>query len=139
MAAGLFCLLVGTGLWGGITGSPTGVHGTVAVFGAIVAAIGGWLCWHAPLSMVLVDRATQLVTLTRRGWLRRDTEHYPGATITNVRVTKERDSKGKPVYRVELVLQAGAAVSVSLVRPHDRKGCMRAAEHLWAALGLPKP
>ncbi len=136
MAAGLLCLAAALGLWGDPAAPPTGPHGKAVAFGGVVAAIGAWLCWHAPLSMVVVDHATQILTLTRRSLLRRSTDHYPGATIANVRVTKERDSKGKPVYRVELVLHTGAAVSIPLVRPHDRNGCMRAAERLWAALGL---
>jgi hypothetical protein len=39
---------------------------------------------------------------------------------------------------VELVLDSGSIVPVPLIRPADRHGCMRAAEHLWKALELPR-
>jgi hypothetical protein len=42
------------------------------------------------------------------------------------------------LYRVEFLLDSGSVVPVPLIRPNDRDGCMRAAEHLWKALGLPR-
>jgi len=65
-------------------------------------------------------------------------ERYPVDAIVDVRVKKERQGKGDPLYRVELLLDSGNVVPVSLIRPNDRDGCMRAAEHLWKALGLPR-
>ncbi|MCK7474540.1 MAG: hypothetical protein MZV49_15470 [Rhodopseudomonas palustris] len=65
-------------------------------------------------------------------------EQYPLDAIADARVTKERDGKGSPAYRVELVLQTGGVVRVPPTCPNDRTGCMRAAEHLWKALELPR-
>jgi hypothetical protein len=108
------------------------------VLGSLAFALGAWVCWRAPLSILVVDRAAQTVTLTRRGLFHTTVERYPADAIVDVRVTKERDGKGNPVYRVELVLHTGNLVPVSLNRPRDRAGCMRAAENLRAALGLPR-
>lgn len=106
--------------------------------GSLAFALGAWVCWRAPLSTLVVDRAAQTVTLTRRGLFHTTAERYPADAIVDVRIAKERDGKGSPVYRVELVLHTGTLVPVSLIRPRDREGCMRAAECLWAALGLPR-
>jgi len=108
------------------------------VLGSLAFALGAWVCWRAPLSTLVVDRPAQTVTLTRRGLFHTTAERYPADAIVDVRVAKERDGKGNPVYRVELVLHTGNLVPLSLIRPRDRAGCMRAAERLWAALGLPR-
>ncbi len=110
----------------------------IALVGCVAAAAGAWICWRAPLSTLVVDRARQTVTMTRRGMFGRTTEQYPTTAIDDVRVTKERDGKGAPVYRVELVLVSGNVVPVFQIGPHDRDGCMRAAKHLRVALGLPR-
>jgi len=130
--------LAALGLVGDVRAYPMLSRTGAGLFGAIAFTVGVWLCWHAPLSTVVVIRAGQTVTLTRRGLFRTTTESYPGSTIAEVRVTKERDGKERPIYRVELVLDTGQAVPVFLSPSHDREGCMRAAELLWTAVGLPK-
>lgn len=110
----------------------------IAVVGCIAAAAGAWICWRAPLSTLVLDRNRQTLTVTRRGLFSRTTEQYPTVAIADVRVAKERDGRGAPVYRLELILVCGSVVPVPLLRPRDRAGCMRAAERLWAALGLPR-
>ncbi len=135
---GGLCALAALGLVGGVKAYPMLSRPGAGLFGAVAFTVGVWLCWHAPLSTVVVNRAGKTVTLTRRGLLRTTMESYPGSTIAEVRVTKERDGKERPVYRVELVLDTGQAVPVSLSPSHDREGCMRAAGLLWTALGLPK-
>lgn len=135
---GAVCVLAVAGLTinGRISSPPVRIG--IALVGCIAAAAGAWICWRAPLSNLVVDRARQTVTMTRRGLFNKTTVQYPTAAIDDVRVTKERDGKGAPVYRVELVLVSGNVVPVSLIGPHDREGCMRAAKRLWVALGLPR-
>jgi hypothetical protein len=108
------------------------------LLGGVVLALGAWVCWRAPVYTLVVDRAGQTVTLTRRGWFRTLTEQYPVNVIADVRVTKERLRERAPAYRVELVLHTGSVVPLPLIRSSDRDGCMRAAEHLWTALGMPR-
>jgi hypothetical protein len=126
------------GLVGGSTTFTLPSRVGVGLLGSLVFALGAWVCWRAPFSALVVDRAAQAVTLTRRGWFRTITEQYPADTIADVRVTKERAKRGIAVYRVELVLHTGNVVPISLIPPRDRDGCMRAAEHLGTALGLPR-
>jgi len=137
-AAGGFSLLVAAGLVSDGKTYTIAVRLASGLLGSLVLARGGWVCWRAPLSTLVVDRVAQTVTLTRRGLFRTIAEQYPADAIVDARVKKERDGKGSPRYRVELVLDSGSVVPVSLIRPHDRDGCMRAAERLWKALGLPR-
>jgi hypothetical protein len=87
---------------------------------------------------VVVDRIDQTVTLTRRGLFHTMTQRYPADAVADARVTKERDGRGSPLYRVELLLRSGSVIPISVIGPRDREGCMRAAEHLWKALDLPR-
>jgi hypothetical protein len=135
---GGFCALVALGLANDGRTYSLLVRIGIGLFGGIAAAAGAWICWRAPLSTLVVDRARRTVTITRRGLFNKTTEQYPTTAIDDVRVTKERDGKGAPVYRVELVLVSGNVVPVSLIGPHDREGCMQAAKRLWVALGLPR-
>jgi hypothetical protein len=136
--AGGLCALVASGLMGEKMAFPPPFRLELGLLGGVAVAGGAWLCWRSPRATLVVDRATQRLTLTRHGLFRRNVEQYPGAAIADVRVTKERDGKGDPVYHIELVLQTGDVVPVSLLHPRDRAGCMRAAEHLWTALGMPR-
>jgi hypothetical protein len=115
---------------------PAARLGLVLVGGLAVAA-GAWVSWRAPRFALVVDRSRRTVTITHRGSIRHTIEEYPVAAVADVRVTKERERKGEPVYRVELVLHTGSVVPAS--RPHrrDRAECMRAAERLWKVLGAP--
>lgn len=108
------------------------------LLGGLVCAIGTWIGWRAPLFTLVVDRVGRTVTLTRRRLFHTMTERYPADAIVDARVTKERDGKGTPLYRVELVLHTGNVVPLPLLHRRDREGCMRAAEHLWTALDLPR-
>jgi hypothetical protein len=109
----------------------------LGLLGGLAVAAGAWVCWRAPRFTLAVDRSRQTVTVTRRGPVRQTVEQYPVAAVADVRVTKERERRGKPVYRVELVLHTGSVVPAS--RPHlrDRTECMRAAGRLWVVLGKP--
>lgn len=131
-------ILVTAGLAGGARPYTIGVRVVAGAVGTLALALGAWLCWRAPLSALVVDRVGRSVALTRRSLFRTATEQYPLDAIADARVTKERDGKGSPTYRVELVLQTGGIVRVPLIRSNDRSGCMRAAEHLWKALDLPR-
>jgi hypothetical protein len=135
-AAGGYFVLVAVGLASGGKTSTVAARVAVGLLGSLALALGAWVCWRAPRSALVVDRVAQTVTLTRRGLFRTIVEQYPTDAIVDARVTKERDGKGSPRYRVELVLDSGSVVPVFLVHPHDRAGCMRAARHLWKALGL---
>jgi hypothetical protein len=137
-AAGIFFLLVAAGLASDGKMHTLGGRVAAGLLGSLVLALGAWVCWRSPLSCLIVDRVAQTVTLTRRGLFRTIAEQYPADSIVDARVTKERGGKGSPLYRVELVLDSGGVVPVSLTGPRDREGCMRAAEHLWKALGLPR-
>jgi hypothetical protein len=108
------------------------------ILGGIVVMAEAWVLWRAQRSAVVVDRGSRTVTLIRRGLFRTTSVDYPATAVADVRVTKERDGRGAPVYRVELVLDTGSVVPVPLFRRHDRKRCMRTAERLWVALGLPR-
>ncbi len=136
--AGGCALLVTAGLATGTRPYTVGVRIAAGMVGTLALTLGAWLCWRAPHSALVVDRIGRTVTLTRRGLLKTATEQYPLDAVADARVTKERDGKGSAVYRVELVLQTGGIVRVPLIRPGDRAGCMRAAEHLWKALELPR-
>ena len=111
---------------------------SLGVFGVAAAAAGIWVCWRAAVFTLVLDRTRDTVTLTRRDLFRRTVEQYSAKAILEVRVTKEREGKADPVYRVELVLDTGSVVPLSPCDAHDREGCMRAADRLWAALGLPR-
>ncbi|MBP1777960.1 MAG: hypothetical protein H6Q86_3971 [candidate division NC10 bacterium] len=137
-AAGGFALLVAAGLAGDGRTYTIAVRVAAGLLGGLALALGAWVCWRGPLSTVVVDRVGRAVTLTRRGFFRTVAEQYPADAIVDVRVKKERGGKGSPLYRVEFLLDSGSVVPVSLIRPNDRDGCMRAAEHLWKALGLPR-
>jgi hypothetical protein len=137
-AVGVCFVLVALGVVSGGKPYAPSFRMGAGVLGSLVLALGAWVCRRAPLSILVVDRVAQTVTLTRRGLFRTIGEQYPADAIVDARVTKERDGKGSPRYRVELVLDSGSVVPVSLIRPHDRDGCMRAAERLWKALGLPR-
>jgi len=136
--AGGFALLVAVGLAGDGRTYTAAVRVAAGLLGGLVLALGAWVCWRAPLSTLVVDRVGQAVTLTRRGWFRTIAEQYPADAIVDVRVKKERGGKSGPLYRVEFLLDSGSVVPVSLIRANDRDGCMRAAAHLWKALGLPR-
>lgn len=110
----------------------------LALVGCVAAAAGACILWRAPLSTLAVDGGRKTLTITRRGLFGKVTEQFPTAAIADVRVKKERSDRGASVYRVELVLVSGSVVPVSLIHPKDRDGCMRAAERLWVALGLPR-
>ena len=137
-AAGGFALLVAVGLAGDGRTYTVAVRVAAGLLGGLVLALGAWLCWRAPRSTLVVDRVAQTVTQTRRGLFRTNAEQYAADAIVDVRVKKERGGKGGPLYRVEFLLDSGSVVPVSPIRPNDRDGCMRAAEHLWKALGLPR-
>jgi hypothetical protein len=109
----------------------------LGLLGGLAVAAGAWVSWRAPRFTLVVDRSRRTVTVTHRGQLRHTVEQYPVAAVADVRVTKERERKGEPVYRVELVLHTGSVVPAS--RPHlrDRAECMRAAQRLWNVLGKP--
>jgi hypothetical protein len=136
-AAGACGLAVAAGLVRGAMPGTVPFRLAAGVVGSLALALGTWVWWRPPAALV-VDRVNQTVTLTRRGWFRTIAEQYPAESIVDARVTKERDDRGRPRYHVELVLDSGSVVPVSLSRPHDRDLCMRAAEHLWKALGLPR-
>jgi len=138
VAAGGWALLLAAGMAGGGGLYGIATRAFAGVVGAFAIALGAWVCWRSPLSSLVVDRIGRTVTLTRRGLFGTVAERYPLETVVDARVTKERDGKGSPRYRVELVLDSGSIVPVPLIRPADRHGCMRAAEHLWKALGLPR-
>jgi len=138
VAAGGWALLLAAGMAGGGGLYGIATRAFAGVVGAFAIALGAWVCWRGPLSTVVVDRVGRAVTLTRRGFFRTVAEQYPADAIVDVRVKKERGGKGSPLYRVEFLLDSGSVVPVSLIRPNDRDGCMRAAEHLWKALGLPR-
>jgi hypothetical protein len=110
----------------------------LGMFGALAAAAGVWVCCCAAGFTLVLDRPRDTVTLRRRHFFRSTVEQYPAKAILEVRVTKEREGKADPVYRVELVLDTGSVVPLSPCDAHDREGCMRAADRLWAALGLPR-
>ena len=137
-AAGGFFLLVAAGLVSDGKTYTIAVRLAAGLLGGFVLTLGAWVGWRAPLSTLVVDRVTQTVTLTHRGWFCTIAEQYPADAIVDARVTKERDGKGTPLYRVELVLHTGNVVPLPLLHRRDREGCMRAAEHLWTALGLPR-
>jgi hypothetical protein len=109
----------------------------LGLLGGLAVAAGAWICWRAPRFALVVDRVRHTVTVAHRGQVHNAVERYPVAAVADVRVTKERERQGKPVYRVELVLDTGSVVPAS--RPHlrDRAECMRAAERLWVVLGKP--
>lgn len=109
----------------------------LGLLGGLAVAAGAWVCWRAPQFILAVDRSRHTVTVAHRGQVRHTVEQYPADAIADVRVTKERERQGKPVYRVELVLHTGSVVPAS--RPHlrDRAECMRAAKRLWVFLGKP--
>jgi hypothetical protein len=138
VAAGGWALLLAAGMAGDGRAYTIAARVMAGVGGGLALALGAWVCWRAPRSALIVDRVGRTVTLTRRGLFGTAAERYPLDTIVDARVTKERDGKGSPRYRVELVLDSGSIVPVPLTRPADRHGCMRAAEHLWKALGLPR-
>jgi hypothetical protein len=138
VAGGVYCLAVALPMPGMAKVYPLMSRIAVGSLGGIAALAGGWVVWRAQRSAVMVDRATRTVTLVRRGLFHTTAVHYQGSAVADVRVTKERDGKGAPVYRVEMVLDTGTVVVVPLFRPHDRTRCMQAAERLWAVLGLPK-
>ena len=107
--------------------------------GVFLAAAAGVRAFRRAAGFTLIlDRARDMVTLRRHGLFRSSVEQYPAKAILEVRVTKEREGKADPVYRVELVLDTENVVRLSSCNTHDREGCMRAANHLWAALGLPR-
>lgn len=137
VTAGGCALLVTAGVASGARPFAIGVRIVAGMVGTLALVLGAWLCWRAPLAALVVDRIGRTVTLTRRGLFTTATEQYPLDAVADARVTKERDGKGSPVYRVELVLHTGGIVRLPLARPNDRAGCMRAAEHLWKALELP--
>ena len=136
-AAGACGLVVAAGLPRGA--APSGIVFRLAAgaLGSLGLALGAWLWWR-PCAALVVNRVAHTVTLTRRRLFSTVAEQYPAEAIVDARVTKERDDRGSPRYRVELVLDSGSVVPVSVGRPHDRDGCMRAAEHLWKALDLPR-
>lgn len=135
---GACVLLAAAGLTGDVRTYPMGGRLTAGAVGGLLLALGAWVCWRTPRSTVVVDRVGQAVTLTHRGLFRTTAERYPADAIVDVRVTKERHGKGTALYRVEFLLDSGSVVPVSLARPRDRDACMRAAEHLSTALGLPR-
>jgi hypothetical protein len=137
-AAGGFALLVAVGLASDVRTFTIAGRVAAGLLGGLVLALGAWVYLRAPLSTVVVDRVRQAVTLTRRGLFHTIAEEYPASAIVDVRVKKERGGKRGPLYRVEFLLDSGSVVPVPLIRPNDRDGCMRAAEHLWKALGLPR-
>jgi hypothetical protein len=137
-AVGVYFALAALGVVSGGKPYSLSFRMGAGVLGSLAFALGAWVCWRAPLSALVVDRAAQTVTLNRRGLFHTTAERYPADAIVDVRVAKERDGKGNAIYRVELVLHTGNLVPVPLIRPRDRAGCMRAAESLWAALGLPR-
>ena len=105
--------------------------------GGLAVAAGAWVSWRAPRFTLVVDRSRRTVTVTHRGPVRRIVEQYPVVAVADVRVTKERERKGEPVYRVELVLHTGSVVPASRPNLRDRAECMRAAQRLWNVLGKP--
>ena len=109
----------------------------LGLVGGLAVAAGAWVSWRAPRFTLVVDRFRRTVTVTHCGQVRHTVEQYPVAAVADVRVTKERERTGEPVYRVELVLHTASVVPAS--RPHlrDRAECMRAAERLWNVLGKP--
>lgn len=109
----------------------------LGLVGGLAVAAGAWVSWRAPRLTLVVDRSRRTVTVTHHGLVRHTVEQLPVAAVADVRVTKERERKGDPVYRVELVLHTGSVVPAS--RPHlrDRAECMQAAERLWNVLGKP--
>jgi len=137
MAGGGYCLAAALGVPGAFGVSPFASGVVAASLGGLVVAAGVWVLWRTRRSSVVVDHVTRTVTLINRGFFDTTAVEYPRSAVTDGRVTKERDGKGAPVYRVELVLDTGSVVPVPLFRPHDRARCMRAAERLWHALGGP--
>ena len=109
----------------------------LGLVGGLAMATGVWVSWRAPRFTLVVDWSRRTVTVTHRGEVGYTVEQYPVTAVADVRVTKEREPKGEPVYRVELVLHTGSVVPAS--RPHlrDRAECMRVAERLWNVLGKP--
>ncbi len=138
VAAGAWVLLAAAGLVRGTEPYTVAVRAVAGVVGGIGLGYGVWVCWRSPLASVVVDRIGQTVTLTRRGLFHTFTQRYPADAVADARVTKERDGRGSPLYRVELLLHSGSVIPISLIGPRDREGCMRAAEHLWKALDLPR-
>ena len=109
----------------------------LGLVGGLALAVGAWVSWRAPRFTLVVDRSRRTVTVTHRGPVRRTVEQYPVAAVADVRVTKERERKGEPVYRVELVLHTGSVVPASRPNLRDRAECMRVAQRLWNVLGKP--
>lgn len=109
----------------------------LGLVGGLAVAAGAWVSWRARHFTLVVNRSRRTVTVTHRGQVRHTVEQYPVAAVSDVRVTKERERNGEPVYRVELVLHTGSVVPASRINLRDRAECMRAAERLWNALGTP--
>jgi hypothetical protein len=107
----------------------------LGLVGGLAVAAGAWVSWRAPRFTLVVDRSRRTVTVTHRGPVRRTVEQYPVVAVADVRVAKERERKGEPVYRVELVLHTGSVVPASRLNLRDRAECMRAAQRLWNVLG----
>jgi hypothetical protein len=110
----------------------------VGIVGGLAVAAGVWLCFRPPGETIVVDRAKQTLTLTRRGLFWRIVEDFPGPAVADVRVTKERDGESNPDYQVEMVLSTGRVVPLFPLYRQDRERCMRVAQHLWSALGFPR-
>ena len=109
----------------------------LGLLGSLAVVAGAWICWRAPQFILVVDRSRHTVTVAHRGQVRHTVEQYPADAVADVRVTKERERQGKPVYRVELVLHTGSVVPASRLHLRDRAECMRAAKRLWVFLGKP--
>ena len=138
VAAAGFLGLAAAHLWGNGTLRGWWVQVGFGVFGVLAAAAGVWVFRRATGFTLVLDRVRDTVTLRRRDFFRSTVEQYPAKAIVEVRVTKEREGKADPVYRVELVLDAGSVVPLPPCDAHDREVCMHAADRLWAALGLPR-
>jgi hypothetical protein len=91
------------------------------LMGAVGAVVGLWVMRGSPRSRLEVDRRRDRVRFRRRGLGGRPEWVWTIREIAGIRVVESKDTDGDPVFRLEVVAEAGAVVPVSLLWTHGRE------------------
>jgi len=125
---GLFFAVIGGiavyGSLGGFTNrdevSPLVIYFSL-LMGAIVAAVGIWIIYRAPMTKTIVNRHTKTVIHTRRGLAGKQENIYSFGQVKEFCLVEEKDSEGDAIWSLAMEISNGEKIKISSLQSHDEK------------------
>lgn len=99
-------------VWQSLAGSSLGL---------CALGVGLWLIYQSPGTRVAINREERMLTLSRRGLLRRQVERHDLASVEHVYLLQSRDIDGDPVYSLRMMMSDGKEVPLTLLWLHGKE------------------